>query len=435
MSLDVALQVVLGITPIPGLSAAFTVFRFIVDSVQKVQDGKKQLDALAKAVGQILRALDSEFTASRLVVARCGGPLTDLGSLLNDIHRFVDKEQDKNFFKAFWDKDSRITKIEAFYRQIGITLGTFQMSRALSIESMFVVNERARNEDTKVLNARLQALEKNHLDLRKALDINPSNMMAMMVCIQRRLHRGHIDHAEERFYSHTLQYLTSSSGQQVKLEDWMISSFDVDFGPEIGVGGFGKVYRGTWNQTDVAIKVLQNVTGITPNIPLLLQEINLWVKLRHPHILQFFGANTLDDKPFLVMPYIPHNAREFLQRRPTFDPVYILLDISLGLQYLHSWKICHGDIKGVNILVEDSGKALLCDFGLSRVKSDVTSRTAEMGTTVATGSRNWMAPELLAGSLVKTWTDIYAFGMTIYELYTDETPCPTFRPQIFSSWY
>jgi hypothetical protein len=78
MSLDVTLQVVLEITPIPGLSAAFRVFRFIVDSVQKVEDGRKQLGALAKAVGQILTALDAEFTASRLVVAHCGKPLTDL---------------------------------------------------------------------------------------------------------------------------------------------------------------------------------------------------------------------------------------------------------------------------------------------------------------------------------------------------------------------
>jgi hypothetical protein len=68
-------------------------------------------------------------------------------------------------------------------------------------------------------------------------DIKQSNMMGMMVCIQRRLHTGHIDQAEEKFYSHTLQYLTSMSGQQVELADWMISSFEVDFGPEIGVGG------------------------------------------------------------------------------------------------------------------------------------------------------------------------------------------------------
>ncbi|KAJ7435281.1 kinase-like protein, partial [Mycena latifolia] len=148
----------------------------------------------------------------------------------------------------------------------------------------------------------------------------------------------------------------------------------------------------------------------------------IWSTLRHPNILQFLGANTLDDKPFIVMPYVPSNARQFLKQQPTFDPVYILRDISLGLQYLHSRKICHGDIKGINILVEDSGRSLLCDFGLSRVKADITTSTAQVGNTTMAGSRNWMAPELLAGSMPKMASDIYAFGMTMYELYTDETP-------------
>ncbi|KAJ7496386.1 kinase-like protein, partial [Mycena latifolia] len=146
--------------------------------------------------------------------------------------------------------------------------------------------------------------------------------------------------------------------------------------------------------------------------------------------LQFLGANTLDDRPFIVMPYIPNNARQFLKQQPTFDPAYILRDILLGLQYLHSRKVCHGDIKAINILVEDSGKSLLCDFGLSRVKADITTRTAQVGHTIMAGSRNWMAPELLTGSLPKLPSDIYAFGMTMYEvrlssllpLYTDETP-------------
>lgn len=113
--------------------------------------------------------------------------------------------------------------------------------------------------------------------------------------------------------------------------------------------------------------------------------------------------------------------------------IYKLRDISLGLEYLHSRQICHGDLKGVsrnstaeltpslrgvtqaNVLVDNANRALLCDFGLSRVKADVTSRTRVGDNGAICGSRNWMAPELFTGSQPTTRSDIYAFGMTIYE--------------------
>ena len=62
-------------------------------------------------------------------------------------------------------------------------------------------------------------------------------MLAMMVSIERRLDRHSRNDAERGFYSHTLHYLRSTSGKIIKLEDWMISAFDVDYGPEIGAGG------------------------------------------------------------------------------------------------------------------------------------------------------------------------------------------------------
>jgi serine/threonine protein kinase len=76
----------------------------------------------------------------------------------------------------------------------------------------------------------------------------------------------------------------------------------------------------------------------------------------------------------------------------------------------------------INVLVEEFGRALLCDFGLARIKADITSRTRAMSDTVVSGSRNWMAPELLSGSLPRTPSDIYAFGMTLYEVRI----CPLF---------
>jgi serine/threonine protein kinase len=68
----------------------------------------------------------------------------------------------------------------------------------------------------------------------------------------------------------------------------------------------------------------------------------------------------------------------------------------------------------MNVLIDDGGKALLSDFGLSRIKADTTSRMDKADAVIA-GSRNWMSPERLAGRSLRNSSDIYALGMTIYE--------------------
>ncbi|KAJ7456037.1 kinase-like domain-containing protein [Mycena galericulata] len=425
MSLNVALEVILGITPVPGLSAAFTLLKFIVSSVEGLQACKKQLGVLAHTLGQLLATLQTEFTSGKLIASSCVTPLTELLSLLEDVHRFVRTEQDRGFLKALLNRESVVIAIEAFYRRIGAAVNKFKITALLNINHMLRHNESARREDMDALNTRFSALESSQTELRRALEINQSNILAMMVSIERRMDQHNQNDAERGFYSHTLHYLRSTSGKMINLEDWMISAFDVDYGSEIGAGGFGTVFQGTWNRTQVAIKVVHNASGVCANAALLRKEIDIWMTLRHPNILQFLGANTMDDRPFVVMPLLPYNAHDFLLARPSFDPLYILRDISLGLEYLHVRKICHGDLKAINVLVEEYGRALLCDFGLTRIKADITSRTRTMGDNVVSGSRNWMAPELLSGSLPRAPSDVYAFGMTLYELYTGEIPMST----------
>ncbi|KAJ6541259.1 hypothetical protein DFH09DRAFT_1174833 [Mycena vulgaris] len=283
-------------------------------------------------------------------------------SLLEDINHFAHKESGKKFFKALLQKEGRISDVDTFYRRIGMIINEFQITSLVNVQGMLKKDERARIEDAESLATRLDGLERNQRDLREALDVNQSNMIAMM-----------------QFYAHALEYLSSSSGKRVEAEDWMIPAFEVDYGPEIGSGGFGTVYR-------VAIKC-SSFEGMKPNI-------SVWLNLRHPNILQFLGANTLDDKPF-------NDAICPIQRAT-------LRDISLGLEYLHSRKICHGDLKGINVLVDDLGRAQLCDFGLTRIKADITSRTAQIGNIITSGSRNWMAPEMFAGSPARLPSDIYA---------------------------
>lgn len=82
---------------------------------------------------------------------------------------------------------------------------------------------------------------------------------------------------------------------------------------------------------------------------------------------------------------------------------------------------CHYFFFQLNILVDDTAKAVLCDFGLSHLKADVTSRTTRPDGVGVVGSRNWMAPEWLKGGSLKRPCNIYAFGMTAYEVCDDCT--------------
>ncbi|KAJ7808498.1 kinase-like domain-containing protein, partial [Mycena leptocephala] len=77
----------------------------------------------------------------------------------------------------------------------------------------------------------------------------------------------------------------------------------------------------------------------------------------------------------------------------------------------------------INVLVENSGRASLCDFGLARLKADTTAHTRVADAPQIQGSCNWMAPELLNGSRYRPPSDVYAFSMTAYEVSTPCFPC------------
>ncbi|KAJ6464607.1 hypothetical protein DFH09DRAFT_1346825 [Mycena vulgaris] len=264
MSLDATLNLILGVTPVLGLHPAFTLFKIIVSCVQAARASQKQLAAVAVALAQLLKTLQREFKSNSQVQQSCVQPLNDL---IKDTPQFVQAEQDRSFLGALLHGDSRVAAIELFYHRIGTTSSAFQISSSLNIQHMLRDNENARLEGVSALAERFTSLERNHNELRRELDINNKNMLAIMVSIERRMKEKHnCNSPEQNFYAHTLHYLASTSGGHVKLEDWVISPFDVDYGPEIGVGGFGTVYKGTWKRTEVAIKLIHNGSGITANV-------------------------------------------------------------------------------------------------------------------------------------------------------------------------
>ncbi|KAK7007652.1 kinase-like protein, partial [Favolaschia claudopus] len=121
------LDVALGITPVPGLSAAFTLLKLIVSAIEKVKQGKQRLIVLAQSAGQLLQTLNTELSLERLVQSTCLKPLEELHSLLVAIQSFVNEEQGRKFVVAFWRHDDRIEKIDGFYRQLDTLAVAFQV--------------------------------------------------------------------------------------------------------------------------------------------------------------------------------------------------------------------------------------------------------------------------------------------------------------------
>ena len=150
-------------------------------------------------------------------------------------------------------------------------------------------------------------------------------------------------------------------------------------------------------------------------------EMRHLAKLRHPNITTTMGAVlTHGEEPMMVMEYMVHGSLYDAMRNETInlnskeDILTIVQDIAHGLRFLHSADpaVIHGDLKSKNILIDASFRAKIADFGLS-AKNKAGAR----------GTPYWMAPELLTKKSSNTiMSDIYAFGILLYEVYSRESP-------------
>ncbi|KAI6095302.1 kinase-like domain-containing protein [Pisolithus croceorrhizus] len=190
-------------------------------------------------------------------------------------------------------------------------------------------------------------------------------------------------------------------------------------------GGTAFVYQGTWttNGTMVAIKTFhRTMTGGEDELKHRFQEVYAWSKLRHENIVPMFGISTeFDSTISIISEWMPlGNAHDYVQN-PEHDPRPLLKDIASGLQYLHSHElgIVHGDLKGANVLVSNDRRALLTDFGFSTLDVSTFSMTVDAKRGI---SFHWTAPELLDDSHASMASDVWAFGMTVLELFTRALP-------------
>ncbi|KAL2508930.1 Protein kinase superfamily protein [Forsythia ovata] len=231
-------------------------------------------------------------------------------------------------------------------------------------------------------------------------------------------------------------------------EVWEIDPSKLEIRYLVAQGTYGTVYRGTYDNEDVAVKLLDwgedGMATVAETAALrasFKQEVAVWQKLDHPNVTRFIGAsmgtsnlkipsknsegytNLPSRACCVVVEFLPGGTlKNFLyknrKRKLAFKVVIQLaLDLSRGLSYLHSKKIVHRDVKAENMLLDPNRTLRIADFGVARVEAqnpkDMTGETGTLG---------YMAPEVLDGKPYNRKCDVYSFGICLWEIYCCDLP-------------
>lgn len=200
----------------------------------------------------------------------------------------------------------------------------------------------------------------------------------------------------------------------------------------IGSGGFGHVYSALDPTVGrvVAIKVL-NTPGHSDLVKRFRAEAMTVANLHHKNIVTVHEFGEENGAPYLVMEFLEGTNVQDLIRQHTplslHEKLSIMSEVAEGLQYAHGRAVIHRDVKPANIMRLSDGCVKIMDFGIARMAAETSTRLTQTGFVV--GTLQYMAPEQFNGTS-DALTDIFAYGVTFYELLTGRHPFSSTDPAV-----
>jgi eukaryotic-like serine/threonine-protein kinase len=190
---------------------------------------------------------------------------------------------------------------------------------------------------------------------------------------------------------------------------------------ELGHGGMATVYLAHDEELGraVAVKVLPvHLAGDETFRARFIREARLAGGLSHPNIVRVYDAGETDERPFIVMEYVPGTSLADAGDLSVARVVDLGVQACAGLQHAHDAGLVHRDVKPANLLVRDDGVLKIADFGIARAAE--STRHTQAGTLLGTAA--YLAPEQIAGDEATPASDVYSLGAVLYELLAGRPP-------------
>ncbi|MDR1791021.1 MAG: Stk1 family PASTA domain-containing Ser/Thr kinase [Propionibacteriaceae bacterium] len=192
-----------------------------------------------------------------------------------------------------------------------------------------------------------------------------------------------------------------------------------------GRGGMATIYEANDLRLarTVAIKVLKDELAADPTfVARMGREARAAAGLTHPGIVSVFDQGEYQDRPFIVMEYVPGGTlRHYITNTAPVGPkrtVSLMIRITEAVAYAHEAGILHRDLKPENVLISDRGQIKVSDFGLAK---PVGAQTHTAPGTMM-GTISYVAPEIVTDEPYDTRADVYALGIMMFEMLTGEKP-------------